>query len=82
MPAEKWGVIDKIYKAMPGWKGYINDGCPIWKFDGGEFISASAEPSGLVIESDATQSSFDKWIAEFVSNASEQLGFVVGDADV
>jgi len=81
MAPEKWVIIDQIYQAMPGWKGYIDDGCPAWELEGGKSIFASVEPSGLLIEGDATQASFDIWIAEFISKASEQLGFTVRDAE-
>ena len=49
MPDDKWIIVSQIYKTMPNWQGYVDDGCPVWNIEDGETISASVEPSGLVI---------------------------------
>ena len=81
MPDEKWDIVDSIYRSMPGWKGYIQGGCPVWDVDGGHTISASVEPSGLCLEGSSPDADIGEWVNLFISRASPQLGFVVRDAE-
>ena len=83
MPEEKWNELAKIYESMPGWSGYILDGCPVWKSikEDKKSISASVEPSGLLIEGDMPDSEFKEWLSKFISGATVVLGFEVKDAE-
>lgn len=81
MPDDKWNIIDQIYKTMPGWQGYIDGGCPAWNIKNGETISASVEPSGLVVEGSSPDSDIAEWVSLFIKTASDKLGFVVKDAE-
>lgn len=80
-PDEKWAIVDEIYKSMPGWKGYIDGGCPVWDIGNGYSISASVEPSGLCIESNNQEADISEWVGLFTQRATERLGFVVKDAE-
>ena len=83
MPEEKWFKLAKVYESMPGWSGYILDGCPVWYSvnDNEKSISASVEPSGLLIEGNMSESEFNVWLINFKASASEVLGFTVEDAE-
>jgi hypothetical protein len=83
MPEEKWQELVKVYENMPGWAGYILDGCPVWKSISEEekSISASVEPSGLVIDGNMSDYEFNEWLNKFTVRASNVLGFIVKDAE-
>jgi hypothetical protein len=44
-------------------------------------IGASAEPSGLLMTGDVSETTWQRWIAEFEERASAALGFRVHDAE-
>ena len=83
MPDEKWQDLAKVYEGMPGWAGYILDGCPVWKSikEEEKSISASVEPSGLLIEGNMSDTEFEEWLSKFTASASHALGFKVKDAE-
>jgi hypothetical protein len=82
MPEEKWHKLTKVYESMPGWTGYILDGCPVWKsVIEKKSISASVEPSGLLINGDMSDSEFKEWLTKFKASASKVLGFKVKEAE-
>ena len=68
---------------MPGCAGYILDGCPVWKSinEQEKSISASVEPSGLLIDGNMSDSEFNEWLSKFTVSASNALGFKVKDAE-
>lgn len=83
MSAEDWTRLAAVYEAMLGWQGYLPDGCPVWYPDGpdkGE-ISASVEPSGLLLEGDVSEATWKLWLSEFMQRTSAALGFAVRDAE-
>ena len=83
MPAEKWELLQVVYESMPGWLGDDKDGCPVWRPTGpgnGE-ISASVEPSGLLLYFDVSEDAWKVWMTEFCEKASKALGPPVVDAD-
>ena len=81
MPDDKWAIVSQIYKTMPNWQGYVDNGCPVWNIGNGETISASVEPSGLVFEGSSPDSDITAWISLFIKTSSEKLGFIVKDAE-
>lgn len=81
MPDEKWVIVDSIYQSMPGWQGYVADGCPVWKIAGGYTVSTSVEQSGLCVEGSAPEADISAWVELFTQQASAQLGFTVRDAE-
>jgi hypothetical protein len=81
MPDDKWLIIDAIYKSMPGWQGYIGNGCPVWEIGAGQTVTASVEPSGLCIEGGSPETDISEWVATFIKHATDKLGFTVKDAE-
>ena len=84
LPDDVWEKIGEVYSTMPGWKGYINDNCPVWESssDSTKSISASVEPSGLVIEGNFETNEFNNWVGEFCQKTSELVGYEVKDAEL
>jgi len=83
MPTDMWDKLSQVYESLPGWRGYILDGCPVWASltEPERSISASVEPSGLLIDGDMPEKEFDAWISTFMQEASKALGFQVKDAE-
>lgn len=83
MPDASWEKLVKVYEAMPGWQGFVEDDCPVWRPDGAGngHISASVEPSGLLFEADVSKTTWELWLTDFMRRATAALGFEVRDAD-
>ncbi|CAH0533924.1 hypothetical protein VST7929_01801 [Vibrio stylophorae] len=73
---ENWQQIDAIYRAMPGWKGYVH-GSPQWHLPSGYSVVAMVEPKGLCFETLSSERDLSVWLCEFMFRASEALGFSV-----
>jgi hypothetical protein len=79
-----WEALVAVYKKMPGWvDAWDADGCPTWRPSGtaAENITASIEPSGLLIEGSVSPNDWSHWIEEFQQRATAALGFRVQDAE-
>lgn len=83
LPDDVWSKIAIEYERMPGWLGYEN-GIPIWFGREGdpENISASVEPSGLLIDGEMEAGKWRDWVDQLCSNLSTVLGYQVKDAEV
>lgn len=83
LPDSDWIIVDDIYKSMPGWIGYLKDGCPYWfgTENNNVYLSASVEPSGLLFDGRMDEEEFKEWINSFKTLATRKLGFEVKDAE-
>jgi len=83
MPPVSWTKLAEVYESMPGWKGHVEDGCPVWYPDGPEKgeIVASVEPSGLLLEASVSESTWNSWLSDFMRRTTAALGFTVRDAE-
>jgi hypothetical protein len=80
---EKWDALVKVYEAMPGWLGFVSDGCPTWTVTGNpqDTINASVEPGGLHFFGNVPEQALKQWMVEFIDRASEVLGYQVYDSE-
>lgn len=78
---ETWQKVAVVYQQMEGWLG-VND-VPWWfgNEDDPRHISASVEPSGLLIEGRLESEVWIQWIDTLCARLSELLGFEVSDAE-
>ena len=83
MPEKSWQQIAQLYSTMPGWLGFVVQGCPAWQVTDkqNQTIVASVEPSGLVFEYPESTKEVESWLALFCKRATECLGFEVRDAE-
>lgn len=83
MPDSRWSALARVYEEMPGWQGYGADNCPVWSPDGPGLgdITASVEPSGLLFEVKLPESSWKRWLEEFIERATVAVRHPVEDAD-
>ncbi len=86
MAMEEWQKLDKLYPLMPGWLGYVEEACPCWAFQPRStepvlHISASVEPSGLLLACSQDHPGFEEWTALLMQKASVALEFQVQDAE-
>ena len=84
MQDHQWEILSDVYKELDGWSGYSEDGLPVWYSDpdcGGEGVTASAEPSGLLLISNLPSELWESWLNTFIEKASEKLQFIVKDAE-
>jgi hypothetical protein len=79
MPKKAWKKMSKIYKQLPGWKGWSKEGIPYWfGYDYEEVsVSASVEANGLQLSGNLDAEVFEVWIDTFKQIATEVLGFEV-----
>jgi hypothetical protein len=84
---DQWAVVDAVIRGMPGWKEYdASDNTPRWTvpFSGAGNITASVEPSGLVVyaEGDVPQDWWLGWLTMFCARLSLGLQMEVRDAEM
>ncbi|WP_299459127.1 hypothetical protein [uncultured Microscilla sp.] len=84
LPKKVWNKMPKVYKQLPGWKGWSKEGIPHWfGYDHDEVsISASVEPSGLQLSGNLDAEVFEVWIATFKQIATNVLGFEVTEPEL
>jgi hypothetical protein len=61
-------LLDKIYRSLPEFKGYVYDGLPYWfgvEEDSPPFLWASVEPSGLLVCGMLTSNQWLAWDTQF-----------------
>lgn len=80
-PQWVWDKLEKIYKEMPGWIGFIN-GCPQWFGDErGKLIKASVEPGGLQFYGNMPQNEWLEWINTFKIKSSLAFECKIGEVE-
>lgn len=79
-PQWVWEKLEKLYKEMPGWHGFVN-GCPQWFWNDGKIIEASIEPSGLQFYGEMPHTDWLEWVAVFKAKASVLLGYEIGEVE-
>ncbi len=84
LPNEMWVKIVLVYEKLPGWIGFGKvgkgeEGIPYWfSFNEEEkSITASVEPSGLLITGNIEEKQWVTWISKFKKRLSEIIGFDV-----
>lgn len=88
LPKEVWNKLPLVYEKMNGWIGFGKDGngkngIPYWfgYMEEKKFIYASNEPSGLQFSANMKLDEWMEWKAEFKQNATEILGFKIGEIE-
>jgi hypothetical protein len=83
MPNADWQKLAVVYQQLPAFCGNDIDDCPNWYGRDGDpkYLSASVEPSGLLVEGMLDEHEWQLWDAAFREAASRALGFDVRDAD-
>ena len=85
LPDSHLEKIRLVFESMEGWKGHDPDNCPIWfgvPDKDQQWLWASWEPSGLLLEGELEPERFETWINELQSRLSSALGFPVAAADI
>ncbi|MFZ6875353.1 hypothetical protein ACO0LF_25080 [Undibacterium sp. Di27W] len=90
LPKEIMNKLPDLYKRMEGWLGFGDgtngmNGIPYWySFDEEQaFISASIEPSGLqFLVNNIDEEKWNLWLLRFKKEATEILGFKVGETEL
>lgn len=81
-PESDWQKAYAVYQTMPGWQS--SQAIPCW-FGGqgdAQYIVASVEPSGLVVEAQLDTALWVGWLTMFCARLSLALGREVYDAEV
>jgi hypothetical protein len=83
MNDKQWNILDSIYKTSKGWIGYSSDSIPYWfsMDENIKHINTSAEMHGLVLDALMEEDEWNEWLKEFISCASDKLGFKVVDME-
>jgi hypothetical protein len=81
---EQWTAVDQVFRNMDGWLGYNPaDNTPCWYGNESErrFVSASMEPSGLLIDGNLGIAEWTGWISVLCSRLSLALQMEIRDAE-
>ena len=82
---EQWAAVERVYQSLDGWldTGPV-DGPPRWYGDesSDQFISASIEPSGLLIEGKIEHELWTGWISVLCARLSLALQMEIRDAEM
>jgi len=64
---EHWEELQRVYESLPGWVGIGEHGCSCWygKSEEPPFLSASVEPSGLMISGSLPPHDWTEWHEAF-----------------
>ena len=81
-PESDWAKVYAVYQSMPGWQP--GQAVPAWFGGHGDvqYIVASVEPSGLVLEARLDAAFWVGWLTLFCARLSLALGREVHDAEV
>lgn len=80
---QEWQKVADVYQNLDGWMGPQSE-IPYWYGKEGDprYISASAEPSGLLLEGQVEPSLWTGWVSVLCARLSLALGREVHDADM
>jgi hypothetical protein len=82
---EQWRIVDEVYRRMDGWIGYSSiDQTPQWygTESDPQYIWASIEPSGLLIEGKLDSRRWTGWISVLCARLTLQLSREIYDAEM
>ena len=63
-----WASLTRIYRLLPGWLRFGDDGCPYWfgvDEDVPPYLWASVEPSGLLVHGVLAPADWEGWDSQF-----------------
>ena len=75
-----WDKVSAVYRSMDGWLEEHSSWFGRWHSE--RFISASVEPSGLLVEGNVDPLFFRAWITKLCAKLINSLGKEVYDAEV
>jgi len=78
----QWSEVMAVYRSMDGWVGEQDLPCWFGPVDGSQFVAASVEPSGLLLEGDLEPLLFRGWVTKLCARLTLALGREVYDAEV
>ena len=82
---QQWAAVDSVFEGMDGWLGYDQrDNTPQWYGDepATQFVWASVEPSGLLVEGNLEPSLWTGWISVLCARLSLALQMEIRDAEI
>jgi hypothetical protein len=82
---QQWAKVGEVYASLDGWRGtHPVSGSPHWYgFESdAQFIGASAEPSGLLIEGNVDSRLWVGWISVMCARLSLALNMEIHDAEM
>jgi hypothetical protein len=82
MPSSDWEKVAEVYRTLDGW--LADSEWPYWYGKEGcsTYITASAEPSGLVFSGEVDSSFWAGWVSVLCARLSLALGWEVHDAEL
>lgn len=81
-PESDWQKIQSIYRSMPGWQDSPEMAAWYGREADAQYIVASVEPSGLLIEGRVDAGLWTGWLTMFCSRLSLALSREIHDAEV
>ena len=78
----QWSKVMAVYRSMDGWVDEQELPCWFGPVDSSQFVAASVEPSGLLLEGNLEPLLFRGWVTKLCSRLTLALGWEVYDAEV
>jgi hypothetical protein len=78
----EWAKVLAVYRSMDGWLEGQELPCWFGSLDSAQFVAASVEPSGLLIEGNLEPLLFRGWVTKLCAKLTAALGREVYDAEV
>jgi hypothetical protein len=82
LPEAEWIKVMAVYRSMDGWVEGEELPCWFGKLDAAQFVAASIEPSGLLLEGNLNPLLFRGWVTKLCAKLTITLGREVYDAEV
>lgn len=82
---KQWKIVDEVFRSLDGWLGCkLDDNTPQWygTVSSKQYVWASVEPSGLLVEGNLEQALWTGWISVLCARFSLRLGVEVRDAEM
>ena len=78
----EWAKVHAVYESMDEWQPGQSRPCWFGPLDSPQFLAASVEPSGLLIEGELEPFLFRGWITKLCAKLTAAIGREVYDAEV
>jgi hypothetical protein len=78
----EWAKVQAVYESMDAWLPGQEVPCWFGPLQGPQFLAASVEPSGLLLEANLDPLLFRGWVTKLCAKLTLVLGREVYDAEV
>lgn len=82
LSAEEWKKVTNVFEQLDGWMNHSEYMCWYGTDDDEEYICASVEPSGLLLQGSVSDETWVGWVSKLCAKLSLALSREVYDAEI